>query len=87
MVDVGISPMDAITFSTANAADLMRLEKTGRIQEGAAADVLVVEGDPLEDIGAVADRAHHRLIIKSGTPVHATIGEPATAVSALAAAQ
>lgn len=87
MVDIGISPMDAIRFSTANAADLMRLEKTGRIQEGAVADVLAVEGDPLEDIDAVADRAHHRLIIKRGTPVSASIGEPATAVSDLAAAQ
>ncbi len=87
MVDVGISPMDAIIFSTANAADLMRLEKTGRIQEGAAADLLVVEGNPLEDIDAVADNARHRLVIKRGAKVHATPGEPDTAVSALAAAQ
>ena len=87
MVDVGISPMDAIIFSTANAADLMRLEKTGRIQEGAAADLLVVEGNPLEDIDAVADNARHRLVIKRGAKVHATPGEPVTAVSALAAAQ
>ena len=87
MVGVGISPMDAITFSTANAADLMRLEKTGRVQQGAVADLLVVEGNPLEDIDAVADNAHHRLVIKRGTRVHATPGEPAAAVSALAAAQ
>ncbi len=87
MVEVGISPMDAIIFSTANAADLMRLEKTGRIQEGAAADLLVVEGNPLEDIDAVADNARHRLIIQRGAKVHAKPGEPDTAVSALAAAQ
>jgi len=87
MVDVGISPMDAITFSTANAADLMRLEKTGRVQEGAVADLLVVDGDPLEDIDAVADSARHRLVIKGGTRVHANPGEPAAAISALAAAQ
>jgi imidazolonepropionase-like amidohydrolase len=87
MVDVGISPMDAIIFSTANAADLMRLEKTGRIQEGATADLLVVEGNPLEDIDAVADRARHRLVIKRGAIAHVKPGEPDTAVSALAAAQ
>ncbi len=87
MVDVGISPMDAITFSTANAADLMRLEKTGRVQEGAVADLLVVEGNPLEDIDAVADSARHRLVIKRGTRVHAKPGEPAAAVFALAAAE
>jgi imidazolonepropionase-like amidohydrolase len=87
MVEVGIDPMDAIAISTANAADLMRLEKTGRVEEGAVADLLVVEGNPLEDIEAVADRAHHRLVIKKGAPVHASPGEPAQAVSSLAAAQ
>ena len=65
----------------------MRREKTGRVQQGAVADLLVVEGNPLEDIDAVADNAHHRLVIKRGTRVHATPGEPAAAVSALAAAQ
>jgi len=87
MVDVGISPMDAITFSTSNAADLMRLEHTGRIQEGAVADLLVVDGNPLEDIDAVANSAHHRLVIKGGKQVHAAPGAHAVEVSALAAAQ
>jgi imidazolonepropionase-like amidohydrolase len=87
MVDVGISPMDAITFSTANAADLMRLEKTGRIQDGAVADLLVVDGNPLEDIGAVADSARHRLVIKRGARVLTKAGESSDAVAALAAAQ
>ncbi|TDJ17815.1 MAG: amidohydrolase family protein [Gammaproteobacteria bacterium] len=87
MVDVGISPMDAIIFSTANAADLMRLEKTGRIQAGAAADLLVVEGNPLEDIDAVADSARHRLVIKRGAVAQVKPGEPDTTVSALAAVQ
>ncbi len=87
MVDVGISPMDAIIFSTANAADLMRLEKTGRIQEGAMADLLVVEGNPLEDIDAVADSTRHRLVIKLGAVAHVKPGKPDTALSALAAAQ
>jgi imidazolonepropionase-like amidohydrolase len=87
MVEVGISPMDAITISTANAADLMRLEKTGRIQDGAVADLLVVEGNPLEDIGAVADSARHRLVMKRGAPVTEKPGESNATVAALAAAQ
>ncbi len=87
MVDVGISPMDAITFSTGNAADLMRLEKTGRIQEGAVADLLVVQGNPLEDIDVVADSTGHRLVVKRGAIAHVKPGEPGTAAPALAAAQ
>lgn len=87
MVDVGVSPMDAITFSTSNAAELMRLEHTGRVQEGAVADLLVVNGNPLENIDAVADSAHHRLVIKGGKTVHAAPDDRATEVSDLAAAQ
>jgi imidazolonepropionase-like amidohydrolase len=87
MVDVGVSPMDAIRFSTANAADLMRLENTGRIRDGAVADLLVVDGNPLEDIDAVANSRRHRLIIKRGAQVHARPGEPVPAIPALAAAQ
>ncbi|NIM26819.1 MAG: amidohydrolase family protein [Gammaproteobacteria bacterium] len=87
MVEVGIAPMDAIRISTSNAADLMRLETTGRIEEGAMADLLVVAGNPLEDIEAIADRANHRLVIKRGERVHAAPGEPAATVASLAAAQ
>jgi imidazolonepropionase-like amidohydrolase len=65
----------------------MRLEKTGRVQAGAVADLLVVDGDPLENIDAVADSTHHRLIIKRGEQVQTRRGDAAPAVAALAAAQ
>ncbi|NIR59609.1 MAG: amidohydrolase family protein, partial [Gammaproteobacteria bacterium] len=87
MVEVGISPMDAITISTANAADLMRLEKTGRIREGAVADLLAVDGNPLEDIEAVANSAHHRLVLKRGRPVTRVPVAEGRSAAALAAAQ
>ena len=66
MVEIGIPPMDAITISTGNAADLMRLEDHGRIAEGAMADLLLVDGDPLQNIEQVADPAHHLMVIKAG---------------------
>jgi imidazolonepropionase-like amidohydrolase len=87
MVDMGITPMDAIRISTANAADLMRLEKTGRVLEGAVADLLVVDGNPLEDIGAVADSTRHRLVIKRGEQVLVRHGDATPALATLAAAQ
>ena len=87
MVDIGVSPMDAITFSTSNGAKLMRLEDHGRIREGAVADILVVAGDPLEDIQAVADVANHRLVTKRGRVVSvAEAGPAAGAKMAMAAA-
>ena len=69
MVDVGIAPADAITISTRNAAELNRLDRQGRLAEGCLADLLIVEGDPVEDIGRVARRRHHRAVIKSGQSV------------------
>jgi len=70
MVEVGLTPMEAITASTANAADLMRLEGVGRVREGAVADLLLVDGDPLAGIEAVAEARHHRFVMKAGVVVH-----------------
>ena len=69
MVEIGVSPLDAITFSTSNAADLMGQSGRGCIEIGAAADLLMVEGDPSVDINAVADRTHHRMVVKDGRVV------------------
>ena len=66
MVDLGISNSDALKISTANAADLMGMEDRGQIREGDFADLLIVSGNPLEDISAVADRGNHRSVIKNG---------------------
>lgn len=88
MVELGVSPMDAITFSTANGADLNRLADHGRVKQGALADLLVVEGNPLEDIARVADRTHHRLVVKRGQAVPPAPGAAATRTApALAAAE
>ena len=69
MVEVGLSNLDALRAGTRNAADLMRLDDRGRIAEGAAADLLVVDGDPSQDIAAAADRERHRLVVKDGAVV------------------
>lgn len=67
--ETGISPMDAITISTRNGADLMRLEDRGTIAEGKAADILIVDGDPLADITRVSRRENHRMVVKNGIQV------------------
>ncbi len=69
MVDVGVSPMDAIVCSTANGADLMGLHERGRLRDGLAADLLVVDGDPSQDIDQVADKANLRLVVKDGQTI------------------
>ena len=70
MVELGLANLDALRAGTSNAADLMGLEDRGRIAEGAAGDLLVVVGDPSQDIEAAADRHRHRLVVKNGMVVH-----------------
>jgi imidazolonepropionase-like amidohydrolase len=61
-------PIDVIRAATTTAAELLRMEgELGVIAEGARADLLVVDGDPLEDIGLLAEpECHVRAIVKSG---------------------
>ena len=69
MVEIGISAADALTISTGNGADLMQNAAIGEIAAGKAADLLIVEGDPLADILMVADPVNHRQVVKNGVTV------------------
>ena len=69
MMELGVRPLDAITFATHHGARLNRLENLGRLAEGAVADLLVVKGNPLEDISRVAERSNHCMVIKRGTAI------------------
>ena len=69
MVELGISNSDAMQFSTASAADLMGLTDRGQIEENFYADLLIVSGNPVEDISAVANQENHRSVIKNGSAV------------------
>lgn len=51
----GLSPAQALRAATSGAARALGLEcETGRLAPGLAADVLVLEADPLVDLGALA---------------------------------
>jgi imidazolonepropionase-like amidohydrolase len=69
MVDYGVMPLDALRFGTAAAADLIDLPGEGRIAQDGAADFLVVEGNPAEDITMAARKDNHRLVVKRGIPI------------------
>lgn len=74
MVDIGISAIDALRIGTSRAADLGGFENRGRVREGYWADLLIVRGNPTEDIGAAVDGARHAYIFKNGFDVLATLG-------------
>ncbi|WP_437285401.1 amidohydrolase family protein [Sorangium sp. So ce406] len=53
LVEAGMPPIDALVAATRAAADVLGRPDLGRIEEGALADVLVVDGDPLADVRAL----------------------------------
>ena len=54
MVDLGMSPIDALRSATSVAAELLDLDKMiGTIQIGKIADIIAVRGDPTTDITSV----------------------------------
>ena len=56
LVEAGLTPLQAITAATHDAARLMGADaEWGAIVPGMAADLLVVRGNPAEDIGATRD--------------------------------
>jgi imidazolonepropionase-like amidohydrolase len=42
------------------------LPDRGRVAAGKRADLLIVKGNPLEDISAVSDMANHLAVVKDG---------------------
>lgn len=50
LVKAGLTPIDAILASTRNSAELIGSDKIGTIQAGRYADIVAVNGDPLQDI-------------------------------------
>jgi imidazolonepropionase-like amidohydrolase len=60
-------PAAILRGATTVAARLLRLEgQVGAIVPGAWADVLVVDGNPLEDLGVLADPERHIALIMQG---------------------
>jgi len=70
------TPAEALTMATSTNAELLALSgkrnpypgKLGVVEEGALADLLLVEGNPLENLNLVADAANNfKVIMKDGT--------------------
>ena len=70
MVEAGLSASDGIVAATSTAARVCGLEdEIGTVEVGKRADLLVVDGDPLGDVGIIADRSRIWLVLKDGEPV------------------
>ena len=67
MVKLGLTPLQAIQAATVNAADLLGWsDKIGGIDPGKWADIIAVDGDPLQDVTALE---HVKFVMKGGAVV------------------
>ena len=63
-VRLGMTPLEAIRTATTKAADLMGWsDRVGSIAPGKLADLIAVEGDPLEDVTVLE---HVKFVMKDG---------------------
>ena len=78
------TPAEALRMATADNGELMALSgfinpypgRLGVVEEGALADLLLVDGDPLEDITLVADPDKNFVVImKDGSIFKNTLPE------------
>ena len=68
------TPAEALAMATASNGELLQLSglrnpypgRLGVVEEGALADLLLVDGDPLEDIDLIADPTNFVVIMKDG---------------------
>ncbi len=79
MVDLGMTPIDALKSATANDAELLGVsQKLGTLEKGKLADIIAMPGDPSSDI-TVTERVSFVMkegkIIRNGPPSVQTAAE------------
>ena len=67
LVKAGFTPMEAIIATTKTASELLGLEKgIGTLEKGKLADLIVVDGNPLDDICLLQKKDNILAIMKEG---------------------
>jgi imidazolonepropionase-like amidohydrolase len=78
MVQLGLSPVQALQAGTVNAADLMGWsDRVGAIRKGMLADLVAVKGDPVRDVRLLQ---HVQFVMKDGVVYKDEISVPANGV-------
>jgi imidazolonepropionase-like amidohydrolase len=70
MVEAGMSTAEALRSATATAAYALGIDDlVGTVEPGKLADLVVIDGDPIEDVGVLVDEDRIHLVFQSGQPV------------------
>ena len=75
LVEAGLTPMQALVAGTGWAAECLGLEnETGTIEKAKAADLVLVDGDPLQDIKVLQEKDRIKLVMKDGKVYSNSLG-------------
>ncbi|MFS8097707.1 amidohydrolase family protein [Lentzea alba] len=67
LVDLGMSPANAIVAGTRSAAELLGVaDRVGTLEPGKLADLVVCDGDPLRDIGVLGEPGNVVWVLQNG---------------------
>ena len=69
---LGLTPLEAITCATKNAASAMKRDDIGLITEGKIADLLVVDGDPSKDVTVLGNKNRIEHVFLNGKDIDLT---------------
>jgi imidazolonepropionase-like amidohydrolase len=70
MVRLGMKPLDAILAATRHSAECLRIhDRVGSLEPGKEADLIVVDGNPLDDVGILARKERIRGVLRGGRKV------------------
>ena len=70
MIHHGLTPREALFAATRTAAEALDLgDHIGTLEEGKLADLMIVDGDPIEEPELLSDRNRIWLVLQLGVPV------------------
>jgi imidazolonepropionase-like amidohydrolase len=67
MVGAGLSPIEAVTAATQTGSEVLEMgDSIGTLEENKLADLIVVDGNPLEDVRILQDNRRIKFVMKGG---------------------
>ena len=69
MTDIGMSADEAIAAGTSKAAEFLGFDNLGLVKENYVADLILINSNPLDNVGVLSDNDNVLRVIQNGIEV------------------